>query len=126
MTALRHDRSEWERVAEGPRFLQGRSYKHLIEFRRPCKACGEPFSIYVTEKIADEHADSNSFGLVNCPEHRRGRAPNGSRDSSKERVMSEELAGLYAIERELRTEVKKLLAENERLKNNSKKFPWEA
>jgi hypothetical protein len=113
MTAeLRHDRSAWERVTEGPRFfLQCRSYKHLIEFRRPCKTCGESFSIFVTQKIADERADSNSFGLVNCELHRRGRIPKPD---------------VYAAERELRAEVEKLLAENERLKNNQRKMPWEA
>jgi hypothetical protein len=108
---LKHDRSEWTRCGDGPRYIQGRNYAHLIEFRRPCKTCGEPFSIFVTPRIADEEADSNSFGLKNCELHRRGRA------SSK--------PDLHAIERELRAEITKLITENERLKNKLQKYPWE-
>jgi hypothetical protein len=67
------DRSAWARVAEGPKYLRGRDYSHLIEFRRPCSTCGEPFSIYVTRRIADGEADTNSFGLVNCEAHRYAR-----------------------------------------------------
>lgn len=39
--------------------------------------------------------------------------------------MTQELNGLYVIERELRAEVMKLLAENAALKNNLSKMPWE-
>jgi len=122
-----HDRSPWERCGESPKWVRGRSHLTLTEFRRPCGACGKEFSIYVTRKIADGHADSNAFGLVNCELHRR--KPDGTSEKavlrSKDRVMTAELDGLYEIERELRAEVMKLLAENAALKNNLNKMPWE-
>jgi len=67
-----HDRSAWKRGEGGPQTIAGKNYKNLVEFSRPCKACGEPFSIFVTPKIAAGHADSNSFALKNCEKHRRG------------------------------------------------------
>jgi hypothetical protein len=99
----------------------------LTEFKRPCGVCGNKFSIYVTRRIADGHADSNAFGLVNCELHRRKLTGNSEKAvlRSKDRVMTQELNGLYVIERELRAEVMKLLAENAALKNNLSKMPWE-
>lgn len=118
-----HDRSPWERCGESPRYG---FHMKLTEFRRPCGVCGNKFSIHVTRKIADGHADSNAFGLVNCELHRR--RPDGTSEKavlrSKDRVMTAELDGLYGIERELRAEVMKLLAENAALKNQ-RKMPWE-
>lgn len=122
-----HDRTSWERCEEGPRLIGGRSYATLVEFKRPCSVCGKRFSIFVTRNIADKKADSNSFGLRNCDLHRRHRVGKSEKAvlRSKDRIMAEELDGLYAIERELRKEVLKLLAENAALKNNSQKMPWE-
>lgn len=120
-----HDRTAWERRGEGPRFLRGKNHPKLTEFTRACKTCGEPFSIFVTAKIADGLADSNNFALVNCELHRRGNKE-AQELRSKDAVVSEELEGPYTIERELRAEVLRLLAENEALKNKTKKFPWEA
>lgn len=68
-----HDRTEWTKGNSGPQTIKGKSYKELTEFTRPCATCGEPFSIYVTKKIANGHADSNSFGLKNCEKHRRNK-----------------------------------------------------
>jgi hypothetical protein len=67
-----HDRSAWTKAGSGPQTINGKSYKNLVEFKRPCATCGEPFSIFVTNRIASGHADSNSFGLKNCEQHRRG------------------------------------------------------
>lgn len=67
-----HDRSAWRRGASGAQTIKGRNYKNLVEFTRPCASCSEPFAIYVTPRIADGHADSNSFALKNCEKHRRG------------------------------------------------------
>lgn len=66
-------RDGWERGQDGPMQLNGKSYKHLVEFKRTCASCGVPFSIFVTKKIAAGHADSNSFGLRNCGQHRRNK-----------------------------------------------------
>jgi len=119
-----HDRSPWERCGDKSHYANGGRYRQLTEFKRPCGVCSEKFSIYVTRKIADGHADSNAFGLVNCELHRRKLQGNSEKAvlRSKDRVMTQELNGLYAIERELRAEVMKLLAENAALKN---RMPWE-
>jgi hypothetical protein len=94
-----HDRSEWERGTPGPKTIKGREYKNLIEFKRPCASCGEPFSIYVTSKIANGHADSNSFALKNCEKHRRNRSAADESEVETLRTanvtMREELTGLY-------------------------------
>lgn len=94
-----HDRSEWTRGTAGPKVIGSREYKNLIDFSRPCAACGEPFSIYVTAKIANGHADSNSFALKNCPQHRRNRSAADNNELETLRTanvtMREELTGLY-------------------------------
>lgn len=108
-----HDRSKWTRGSTGDHTIKNRPYKNLTEFSRRCATCDGLFSIFVTSKIADGHADSNSFGLKNCPNHRR--APIRTDDAETERlrmanrVMSEELEGFYARDREL-------FAENQALK----------
>jgi hypothetical protein len=102
------DRSAWTRVAEGPKYLRGRDYLHLIEFRRPCSTCGEPFSIFVTRRIADGEADTNSFGLVNCDAHRRTRKDKGEAPQTMA---------------ELRTENRRLRA---LVDAQARKMPWEA
>ena len=66
-----HDRSEWISHGASKPYMNGRKY--MYEFRRLCKTCGEPFPIFVTERIANGAADSNSFALVNCEVHRRGK-----------------------------------------------------
>lgn len=94
-----HDRTEWERVTTGTVRIKGKEYKNLVEFRRPCQSCGELFSVYVTGKIANGHADSNSFGLKNCDKHRRNKT--GAENDEVETLrtanatMAEELRGLY-------------------------------
>lgn len=94
-----HDRTAWERGTPGPKMIKGREYKNLVEFSRPCVTCDKPFSIFVTSKIANGHADSNSFALKNCPEHRRNRS--AAEESEVETLrtanvtMREELTGLY-------------------------------
>lgn len=107
-----HDRTEWKRGEPGPRKIGKKTYVNLVEFSRSCATCGKPFSIHVTAKIANGGADSNSFGLKNCLEHRRG----GPKDTTEldqlrmaNNVMREELDGLYARDKEL-------FAENQVLK----------
>lgn len=122
-----HDRSEWERCGEGPRHLKGRSYKNLVEFRRPCKTCGTPFSIFVTPRIAEGIADTNSFALRNCDLHRRG-SGNLELDTVRSRIalMSDEMQGLYTTERQLRDKLTVQDVEIAKLKHKSQKMPWEA
>jgi ribosomal protein L37E len=93
-----HDRSEWTRGAPG----FGRK-KNLVEFTRPCATCGKSFAIHVTEKIADGHADTNSFGLKNCEEHRRNNRP-------AKRDLEAELAILYERDKAQFVEIQELRA----------------
>lgn len=108
-----HNRSEWLRGSPGPKTIKGREYKNLVEFSRKCQTCEAPFSIYVTSKIAAGHADSNSFGLKNCPDHRRNKT--GAQGVEVEQlrmannIMRQELEGLYARDKDL-------FAENQALK----------
>lgn len=101
------DRSAWTRVAEGSKYLRGRDYSHLIEFRRPCSTCGEPFSIFVTRRIADGEADTNSFGLVNCEAHRRTRKGNAEPPQTMAELR-EENRRLHAV-----------------IETQARKMPWE-
>jgi hypothetical protein len=105
------DRTDWTRTAEG----LGRK-KNLVQFSRPCATCGNSFSIVVTKKIADGKADSNSFGLKNCEEHRRGTKP-----ASDLETMRAELAVLKQRDKELFAENQALKAKIAALENN---FPW--
>lgn len=103
------DRTAWTRGTAGPQKIGSKRYKHLVEFSRPCATCKQPFSIFVTDKIAEGLADSNNFGLKNCELHRRGGAPVNAEEletlRSKDRVMADELAALYALNKELAEEV---------------------
>lgn len=78
-----HDRSGWEQSGTGPRYIRGRNYPKLCEFKRPCATCGESFSIYVTPRIAEGLADTNSFALRNCELHRRGKVKIAENKSEK-------------------------------------------
>lgn len=69
-----HNRDVWTRGESGPKEIKGKTYKNLVEFSRKCASCSEPFSIFVTQHIASGKADSNSFGLVNCEQHRRNKS----------------------------------------------------
>jgi hypothetical protein len=102
------DRTGWTRGAAD----LGRK-KNLVEFSRPCATCGKPFSILVTKKIASGKADSNSFGLKNCEEHRRGTAP--------KRDLEAEIAILQKRDKELFAENMALKA---KLAALEKLFPW--
>lgn len=92
-----HDRSAWTRTAAGPVRIKNKTYDNLIEFKRPCNACGKPFSIYVTEKIASGRADTNSFRLVNCEAHRRNKSAGETSEAVNmaNHTMKQELDGLY-------------------------------
>ncbi len=67
--------------------------------------CEKLFSIFVTAKIANGHADSNSFGLKNCEEHRRNKPAADLTEIEVLRTanvtMREELTGLYARNKEM-------------------------
>jgi hypothetical protein len=106
-----HDRTGWERGEIGAVVIKGKRYPKLVPFTRPCATCGQNFSIFVTEKIADGHADSNSFGLKNCEDHRRNRtaADNTELDMLRtaNKTMSEELTAAYTQIRELQNRLNK-------------------
>ena len=136
-------RDGWERASTGAQTIKGKAYRKLVEFTRPCATCEKPFSIFVTEKIANGHADSNSFGLKNCEVHRRNKAAPDLGEQEKLRTanvtMSEELAGLYASNRDLfaelqvikarlaRYELPAAMAAQEHTTNSvlPNKMPWE-
>ena len=123
------DRSEWIRGETGPQKIGTRSYKRLTEFSRPCATCKQPFSIFVTEKIAEGLADSNNFGLRNCEIHRRGAAPIDSEEleslRTKDRVMADELSGLYATIRDLKERLAKAEARPApKAPTRDLTFPW--
>ena len=123
------DRSEWIRGETGPQKIGTRSYKRLTEFSRPCATCKQPFSIFVTEKIAEGLADSNNFGLRNCEIHRRGAAPIDSEEleslRTKDRVMADELSGLYATIRDLKERLAKAEARPAaKTRPKDLTFPW--
>jgi hypothetical protein len=133
-----HDRTAWTRGPAGPKTIGKKTYKDLVEFFRPCATCAEPFSIFVTSKIAGGQADSNSFGLKNCPKHRRNKsgAEGDEVDTLRmaNQVMSEELKGLYGRDKEQFAEIQALkarLATYELAPAMAKvavqnKLPWEA
>jgi hypothetical protein len=93
------NREGWTRAEDGPKVIKGKTYRNLVEFTRACSVCDAPFSIFVTSKIADAKADSNSFGLRNCESHRRSKTLADATELSKLRTanvtMAEELTGLY-------------------------------
>ena len=123
--ARTHDRSEWTRGRSGELQIKNRTYKDLVEFTRPCASCGKPFSIFVTSKIAAGQADSNSFGLKNCPEHRRNTRTADTSETEALRmansVMKAELDGLYArlAQYELQPAMKARAA------SDGLTFPWQ-
>jgi hypothetical protein len=99
-----HNREEWTKGQTGDHFIKGKKYRNLTEFYRPCQSCGKPFSVFVTQKVADGHADSNSFGLKNCEEHRRQKpaeAPELSQLRTYKATTDEELQALYDRNKEL-------------------------
>lgn len=109
-----HDRTDWRRGLTGTHKIKDREYKNLTEFSRPCANCGNRFSIFVTDKIAAGHADSNSFGLKNCEQHRRSpvRADNAELERLRmaNSVMKQELEGLYARDHALFAELQECKA----------------
>lgn len=89
------DRKDWVRDTTTDEHKVGnRTYKNLVRFSRSCATCAQPFSIFVTTKIADGNADSNSFGLRNCEKHRRthGIDPEMAMANT---IMKAELDGCY-------------------------------
>ncbi len=122
------DRDGWIRGDGAPVRVKNKLYKHLVEFKRPCAHCAEPFSIFVTRKIADGEADSNSFGLRNCEKHRRNSIPNPMTEETvmANNVMREELDGCYKTIADLKArlaqyELAPAMAARAAL---TKPFPW--
>ena len=111
-----NNREGWERGEGGPKTIKGKTYRSLVEFRRPCAVCMRPFSIYVTEKIAAGHSDTNSFKLRTCEAHRKN-ATNGELEELRNTIASlrQEVDPLYV-------EVKKLFDENQQLKARLAKY----
>ena len=95
-----HDRTEWTRGTT----IRTTRGKELFEFARPCATCGKSFSVFVNQKIADGEADSNSFGLKNCEEHRRNNRP-------AKRDWEAELAVLYERDKAQVAEIQQLKAQ---------------
>jgi len=130
---IMRDRTGWMRGSSGPQTIKGKKYNNLVEFHRGCQFCGKPFSIFVTEKIAMGHADSNSFGLRNCEEHRRGRIQKDPEPADAEalrmanHVMKEELEGLYSQVQDLKTRLAQyeLPAAMADVAAQQTKMPWE-
>lgn len=129
------DRSDWIKGATGSQTINGRPYPNLTAYTRPCATCNKPFSIYVTGKIASGRADSNSFGLRNCEEHRRNKSAADSAGTealvTANNTMRDELTGLYARVKEMFEELqvaKARLATYElqgAMKAQAHKMPWE-
>lgn len=103
------DRTIWEKGVTGPQTINGHTYKNLTRYTRRCVSCGEPFSIFVTAKIAAGHADSNSFGLTTCEKHRRNKTSTSELDTLRtaNATMKDELAGLYERVRDLEARLAK-------------------
>ena len=127
-----HDRSEWTEGTTGDHRIGKRKYNNLTEYSRPCKTCGARFSIFVTKKIADGFADSNSFGLKNCEKHRRGGGtPKNVQENDTVNLvnttMKKELEAVYRENAELRARMAKyeLQPAMERAAQ-AHKMPWEA
>jgi len=125
-----HDRTPWTRGATGNHVIKNRTYKNLTEFSRPCQACGNPFSIFVTSKIADGLADSNSFGLKNCEHHRRNKSAGDTPDVEivrmENNVMRQELEGLYSTVADLTARLAQYeLAPAMHAAAPQNKMPWE-
>lgn len=121
------DRTAWEKGATGPQTINGHTYKNLTRFTRLCAVCGEPFSIFVTAKIAAGQADSNSFGLTTCEKHRRNKTNTSEVDTLRtaNATMKDELAGLYERVRELEARLAKYeLPAAMRAADVSAKPPW--
>lgn len=133
-----HDRTPWTRGEAGEVKIKNRIYKNLVEFSRECATCKKPFSIYVTENIADGKSDSNSFGLKNCEEHRRNKPTVELAEIEALKManstMKEELAGLYVRDREQFAQIQELKARLSAYElgpamaamNNLEKLPWDA
>jgi len=121
-------RDGWERGIDGPQVIKGKTYRNLVEFKRPCSICGDAFSIFVTNKIACGVADSNAFGLRNCEEHRRSRTRTDGNElvllRSANATMKEELDCSYAREQELRVRLAKYELPAA-MQAAATKFPWE-
>lgn len=124
------DRSAWTRGQAGAKVIHGKKYKDLTEFHRPCASCGKHFSIFVTERIAIGHADSNSFGLKNCEDHRRSPGNNLTVNADNDglrmanSVMRQELEGLYRQVAELTLRLAKYELPAA-VKAEANKMPWE-
>lgn len=128
------DRTGWTRGENGPRKIGRKTYGNLTPFTRPCAVCGEPFSIFVTPKIAIGNADTNNFGLRNCEKHRRSKEAGGPEDDMAglrmaNEIMKQELAGLYARLAELNERLAQYELQPAMAKiahtNGAAKMPWE-
>ena len=101
--------------------LGKKEYRNMEEWTRPCGVCGEKFNIYVR---ANGGMVNSSFGLKTCKEHRGQKIVGGVLDTEEleklrmaNKVMKDELDGLYARNSALFAEVQILKAENETLRN---------
>jgi hypothetical protein len=129
----RHNREGWVETAQHDSVqLNGKQYRHMKEWQRPCAICGEKYSVF--EKVGQVDANSR-FSNRTCDLHRgllpafekgfiawdstvrcvvAGFACTGVGEPDKLRManstMKEELAGLYSRNSELFSEVQVLKA----------------
>lgn len=92
-------RDAWAR-SDGTHEIQknGRHYKNLVRFVRPCATCGEPFAIFVSQAVANGQATNNNFGLKNCELHRQTMVDKNEVEKirSANVTMADELTAVYA------------------------------
>lgn len=146
----RHSRDGWTHVQDHSSvYLDGKQYRHMREWRRPCVVCEGDVQVF--EKVGAVDANSR-FSNRTCKDHRgmlpaiekgylawskdlRGMVPGPSCVSSEpaaisteeleelrmaNKIMKEELSGLYARRNELIAEVEEL----KKLLAPENKMPW--
>lgn len=90
----------------------GRHYKNLVRFVRPCASCGEPFAIFVSQAVANGNATNNNFGLKNCELHRQTMVDKNEVEKirSANVTMAAELTAVYARNKTLFEEMQVIKA----------------
>lgn len=106
-------RDAWARV-DGVHEIRknGRHYKNLVGYVRPCATCGEPFTIHVSQAVANGQASNNNFGLKNCELHRQTMVDKNEVEKirSANVTMAAELTAVYARNKALFEELQVMKA----------------
>ena len=120
-----HDRDH-EKITLGKK-----QYRNMEEWSRPCGICAEKFSIFV--RTNNNGTVNSSFGLRTCKQHRGEKITGGivaadmpAMETLKmaNKCMTEELDGLYAENKDLKTRLARyeLQPAMEAAQN---KMPWD-